>query len=70
MPLTNVLSLQVLLCFFRDTEVLRHFEHSSASPALAAPKGTAPSADTLVAYPPAGVIPFHGFAMYGEECLA
>ncbi|KAF2356069.1 Rab-GTPase-TBC domain [Trinorchestia longiramus] len=62
---------QVLLCFFRDTAVLRHFEHSSASPSLAAPKGATPSADTLVAYPPAGVIPFHGFAMYAAPltCL-
>ncbi|KAA0203667.1 hypothetical protein HAZT_HAZT009943 [Hyalella azteca] len=57
---------QVLLCFSRDSAVLRHFDHSPASPALAAPQGASPTAYTLVAYPPAGVIPFHGFAMYGE----
>ncbi|XP_047737622.1 TBC1 domain family member 19-like [Hyalella azteca] len=55
---------QVLLCFSRDSAVLRHFDHSPASPALAAPQGASPTAYTLVAYPPAGVIPFHGFAMY------
>ncbi|XP_069956275.1 TBC1 domain family member 19 isoform X4 [Cherax quadricarinatus] len=62
---------QVLLCFFRDTEVLSHFEHSSASPPLAAARGNTPSPDTLVAYPPCGVIPFHGFTMYAAplSCL-
>ncbi|XP_042205753.1 TBC1 domain family member 19-like isoform X3 [Homarus americanus] len=62
---------QVLLCFFRDTEVLSHFEHSSASPPLAAARGNTPSPDSLVAYPPCGVIPFHGFTMFAAplSCL-
>ncbi|KAK3873594.1 hypothetical protein Pcinc_021399 [Petrolisthes cinctipes] len=62
---------QVLLCFFRDTEVLSHFEHSSASPPLAVARGNTPTPDNLVAYPPCGVIPFHGFTMYAAplSCL-
>ncbi|XP_042871283.1 TBC1 domain family member 19-like [Penaeus japonicus] len=62
---------QVLLCFFRDTEVLSHFEHSSASPPLSVARGQTPSPDTLVAYPPCGIIPFHGFTMYAAplSCL-
>ncbi|XP_050717229.1 TBC1 domain family member 19-like [Eriocheir sinensis] len=62
---------QVLLCFFRDTEVLSHFEHSSASPPLAVARGNTPSPNALVAYPPCGVIPFHGFTMYAAplSCL-
>lgn len=60
---------QVLLCFFRDTEVLSHFEHSSASPPLAVARGNTPSPNALVAYPPCGVIPFHGFTMYGTSPL-
>lgn len=63
------LSPQVLLCFFRDTEVLSHFEHSSASPPLAVARGNTPSPNALVAYPPCGVIPFHGFTMYGTSSL-
>ena len=59
-------SLQVLLCFFRDTEVLKHFENSSATPCLAVARGNTPHPDALLAYPPCGVTPFHGFSMYGE----
>lgn len=59
----------MLLCFFRDTEVLSHFEHSSASPPLAVARGNTPSPNALVAYPPCGVIPFHGFTMYGTSSL-
>ncbi|XP_076056291.1 TBC1 domain family member 19 [Oratosquilla oratoria] len=62
---------QVLLCFFRDTEVLRHFEHSCATPPIASPRGTPPAPENMVAYPPNGVIPFHGFTMYAAPlcCL-
>ncbi len=37
---------------------------SCSSPARAILRGRAPSSDTTVAYPPSGVVPFHGFAMY------
>ncbi|XP_068249236.1 TBC1 domain family member 19 [Palaemon carinicauda] len=62
---------QVLLCFFRDTEVLSHFGHSSASPPLSVARGQTPSPETMVAYPPSGVIPFHGFTMFAAplSCL-
>ncbi|KAG7175734.1 TBC1 domain family member 19-like [Homarus americanus] len=42
-----------------------------ASPPLAAARGNTPSPDSLVAYPPCGVIPFHGFTMFAAplSCL-
>ncbi|KAB7498166.1 TBC1 domain family member 19 [Armadillidium nasatum] len=55
---------QVLLCFFRDTEILRRFENSSGSPSLAVCRGSPLHPETLVAFPPCGIIPFHGFTMY------
>lgn len=55
-----------MLCFSRDTEVLSVFNHSSASPINAVLKSRPPSLENTVIYPPSGVIPFHGFTMYGE----
>ncbi|KAL0276146.1 UNVERIFIED_CONTAM: hypothetical protein PYX00_003780 [Menopon gallinae] len=43
---------QVMLCFSRDPEILSVAHHSSSNPINA------------VAYPPSGIIPFHGFTMY------
>ncbi|EEB20025.1 conserved hypothetical protein [Pediculus humanus corporis] len=43
---------QVMLCFSRDADVLSVVPHSSIS------------IENTVAYPPSGVIPFHGFTMY------
>ncbi len=37
---------------------------SCSSPARAVLRGKIPSPETTVAYPPSGVVPFHGFAMY------
>ncbi len=54
-----------MLCFSRDTEILSVFNHSSASPINAILKSKTPSAENTVIYPPSGVIPFHGFTMYG-----
>lgn len=54
----------MLLPFCRDTSVLHHFTHSSASPAKAFVRGRYGSEEHQVFYPPNGVIPFHGFAMY------
>ncbi|XP_072352632.1 TBC1 domain family member 19 isoform X2 [Scyliorhinus torazame] len=55
---------QVLLCFSRDTLVLDHFSYSSASPPKSYIRGKLALEDYTVVYPPNGVIPFHGFAMY------
>uniref|UniRef100_T1IJT5 Rab-GAP TBC domain-containing protein n=1 Tax=Strigamia maritima TaxID=126957 RepID=T1IJT5_STRMM len=54
--------LQVMLLFSRDTAVLSHFTHTSASPPKALLRGKLD--EVSVVYPPSGIIPFHGFSMY------
>ncbi|KAK2503106.1 hypothetical protein MC885_014021 [Smutsia gigantea] len=56
---------QVLLCFSRDTSVLGHFAYNSASPPKSYIRGKLGLEEYAVFYPPNGVIPFHGFSMYG-----
>ena len=56
----------MLLPFSRDTHVLQHFSQSSATPAKSYIRGKLGVEDYAVTYPPNGVIPFHGFAMYGK----
>ncbi|XP_047465169.1 TBC1 domain family member 19 isoform X2 [Mugil cephalus] len=60
---------QVLLCFSRDTAVLDHFKYNSATPPKSYIQGKAGDEECAVVYPPNGVIPFHGFSMYGECAL-
>lgn len=55
---------QVLLPFSRDTYVLNHFDYNSASPPKSYIRGRLGMDEFAVNYPPNGVIPFHGFAMY------
>ncbi|XP_078475009.1 TBC1 domain family member 19 isoform X1 [Lampetra planeri] len=55
---------QVLLCFSRDTKVLSHFEHNSATPPKTYSPGKMGVEEFATVYPPSGVIPFHGFTMY------
>ncbi|XP_025088277.1 TBC1 domain family member 19-like [Pomacea canaliculata] len=55
---------QVLLPFSRDTVVLKHFEHNSTTPPKSYIRGKLGVEEFAVVYPPNGVIPFHGFAMY------
>ncbi|XP_067845169.1 TBC1 domain family member 19 isoform X2 [Heptranchias perlo] len=62
--LVDSLIYKVLLCFSRDTLVLDHFSYSSASPPKSYIRGKLALEDYAVVYPPNGVIPFHGFAMY------
>lgn len=57
---------QVMLCFSRDTEVLSVFNHSAANPVHAVLKNKPATVQYTVAFPPSGVIPFHGFTMYGK----
>lgn len=53
-----------MLCFTRDTDVLSVFNNSTGHPILTPLKGR-PSEEVI--YPPNGIVPFHGFTMYGEE---
>ncbi|CAG5120893.1 unnamed protein product, partial [Candidula unifasciata] len=55
---------QVLLPFSRDTVVLKHFVQNSATPPKSYIRGKLGVEEFAVIYPPNGVIPFHGFAMY------
>lgn len=55
---------QILLPFTRDTVVLKHFSQNSASPPKSYIRGKLGMEEYAVIYPPNGVIPFHGFAMY------
>ncbi|XP_023702175.1 TBC1 domain family member 19 isoform X1 [Cryptotermes secundus] len=55
---------QVMLCFSRDTEVLSVFNHSAGNPVHAVLKNKPATVENTVAFPPSGVIPFHGFTMY------
>lgn len=55
---------QVLLPFSRDTCVLNHFSLNSATPPKSYIRGKLGVEEFSVIYPPSGVIPFHGFAMY------
>ncbi|XP_039278684.1 TBC1 domain family member 19 [Nilaparvata lugens] len=64
---------QVLLCFSRDTEILSVYNHSCGSPIHGVLKSKPATLENTVVYPPSGVIPFHGFTMYGKfitECSA
>lgn len=56
-----------MLCFSRDADVLSVVPHSSSNPIHAVIRGKAVSIENTVAYPPSGVIPFHGFTMYGTN---
>ncbi|XP_013072479.2 TBC1 domain family member 19-like isoform X1 [Biomphalaria glabrata] len=55
---------QVLLPFSRDSVVLKHFAYNSATPPKSYIRGKLGIEEFAVTYPPNGVIPFHGFAMY------
>lgn len=55
-----------MLCFSRDTEVLSVFNHSAGNPVHAVLKNKPATVENTVAFPPSGVIPFHGFTMYGK----
>lgn len=55
---------QALLVFSRDTSILQHFEHSSATPPKSYIRGKLGVQDFSVVYPPNGFIPFHGFSLY------
>ncbi|XP_065058679.1 TBC1 domain family member 19-like [Rhopilema esculentum] len=55
---------QVLLIFSRDTWLLERCNYINSSPPKSYVRGNFGIPELQVNYPPSGVIPFHGFAMY------
>lgn len=55
--------LQVLLCFSRDHEILKSLPNQTTFMQVPV-KGKQSSTENTIAFPPSGVIPFHGFTMY------
>lgn len=58
-----------MLCFSRDCEVMQQLKGSIGNPLTVAIKGKQPSPDSVNVFPPSGIIPFHGFTMYGETLI-
>jgi hypothetical protein len=56
-----------MLCFSRDGEVMQQLKGSIGSPLTVTIKGKQTSAESVTVFPPSGVIPFHGFTMYGKD---
>lgn len=55
-----------MLCFSRDSDILLGL-HRKPGYMQVVLKGKQPSPENTVIFPPSGVIPFHGFTMYGKE---
>uniref|UniRef100_A0A6P7GA52 TBC1 domain family member 19 n=1 Tax=Diabrotica virgifera virgifera TaxID=50390 RepID=A0A6P7GA52_DIAVI len=57
---------QVMLCFSRDSEILKNLPTQPAfmQVVIKGKTGTPESTNTTIVFPPSGVIPFHGFSMY------
>ena len=60
--------LQVLLVFSRDGQVIRNIKSQPGYMQVVL-KGKQSTPDNTMVFPPSGVIPFHGFTMYGKETL-
>ncbi|XP_066146495.1 TBC1 domain family member 19 [Euwallacea fornicatus] len=54
---------QVMLCFSRDSEVLKQLPSQPAFMQVGL-KGRPNTTENTLVFPPSGVIPFHGFTMY------
>lgn len=54
---------QVMLCFSRDSEIMNLIPSQAYMQVTL--KGKQIARDTTMVFPPSGVIPFHGFTMYG-----
>lgn len=55
---------QILLPFSRDTTLLQCLNQAGGRPLKSYIRGKLGNEDYAVAFPPSGVIPFHGFSMY------
>lgn len=56
---------QVMLCFSRDSEILKNLSTQPGFMQVAI-KGKQNATENNIVFPPSGVIPFHGFTMYGN----
>jgi len=59
-----------MLCFSRDSEVLTPVttDRSAGSQIIhAVLQGKPATLENTLVFPPSGVIPFHGFTMYGKQ---
>lgn len=56
---------QVMLCFSRDSEILKSIPNQSFMQVTLKGKQVPANSENTMAFPPSGVIPFHGFTMYG-----
>ncbi|KAG5867498.1 hypothetical protein JTB14_015973 [Gonioctena quinquepunctata] len=54
---------QVMLCFSRDSDILKNLSGQPAFMQVAV-KGRQNASENTIVFPPSGVIPFHGFTMY------
>lgn len=57
---------QVMLCFSRDGEILKSIPNQSYMQVTLKGKQLPNASDNVMPFPPSGVIPFHGFTMYGK----
>lgn len=56
---------QVMLCFSRDSEIMNLIPSQAYMQVTL--KGKQIARDSTMVFPPSGVIPFHGFTMYGTS---
>ncbi|XP_022901539.1 TBC1 domain family member 19 [Onthophagus taurus] len=54
---------QVMLCFSRDTCIIKHLKNQPGYMQVVL-KNKPHTPENIMAFPPSGVIPFHGFTMY------
>lgn len=53
-----------MMCFSRDNDILPQLSQRTH---MQVPiKGKQPTPENSIIFPPSGVIPFHGFTMYGK----
>ncbi len=57
---------QIMLCFSRDTAVAGALRCNNSHPIVGTLKGKTSLIQDTVIYPPNGIVPFHGFSMYGK----
>lgn len=55
-----------MLCFSRDSEILKQLPDQPAFMQVSL-KGRPNTTENTLVFPPSGVIPFHGFTMYGKK---
>lgn len=56
-----------MLCFSRDSEILQLMSPKTQMQVVL--KGKQTTTENTLIFPPSGVIPFHGFTMYGTNII-